>query len=45
MNAISPGRRRYSVKPATSRSTRISKRDRSGTSTTRMSAAGAVAMR
>src|SRR5690349_1445657 len=37
MKAIRPGRRRYSVKPATSPSTRISKRDRSGTSTTRMS--------
>src|SRR5882757_5223466 len=34
MNAISPGLRRYSVKPATSPSTRISKRWRSGSSTT-----------
>src|SRR3954471_20310243 len=34
--AISPGRRRYSLKPATSPPTWISKRDRSGTSTTRI---------
>ena len=39
VNAMRPGRRRYSAKPASSSSTRISKRERSGTSSTRTSAA------
>src|SRR6478736_882048 len=45
MNAISPGLRRYSVKPASSPSTRISKRWRSGSSTTVTSAAVVAAIR
>src|SRR4249919_713541 len=45
MNAISPGLRRYSVKPASSPSTRISKRWRPGSSTTATSGALVAAIR